>query len=390
MTNGKLFEHALRIVIIVVIVGAGFGIKKVLLGQKKDVSSDEHVDEVLSVRLAAVEHVNQQPVIRTSGNITAAQSVAVVPEVRGKVIWVKPDFASGVRLKKGTLIARIDARDIQAQLEQLNATKKAAELEIEIEKNRQDFAKTETKLLGELGTQTTALQKREPQLKAAQLRLQAAEAQIELANINLSRTEIRAPFDALVIDESIDLGQVVGGAPVATLIGAEAVHMRARLPVEVVRRLQSVDKASVEASVFYTSATDKIYQWPARFMLVEASLDPQLRSATARLEISKPFDHDAKPSLMPGSYADVEIRFGQKQDWHRIPKNALRGTGDKVWVIKDSRIEEVTVELGFVDSTYAYLDPSRQLDAVIAVAPKSAQKGTRVRDSGKTEAADDK
>ena len=71
---------------------------------------------------------------------------------------------------------------------------------------------------------------RKPQLKFAEIAVDAAKAGLERAELALSRTVIRAPFDCVVQQEQLEIGQVVGGSPVATLQGTEQFQVRISVP----------------------------------------------------------------------------------------------------------------------------------------------------------------
>ena len=71
---------------------------------------------------------------------------------------------------------------------------------------------------------------RKPQLRAAELAVTAAEADVAASKLALERTVIRAPFDGRVLQKRADVGQFVGnGTPLAQVYAIEALELR--LPV---------------------------------------------------------------------------------------------------------------------------------------------------------------
>jgi multidrug resistance efflux pump len=107
-------------------------------------------------------------------------------------------------------------------------------VELELEKGRGDVAQREWQILrSDSDANLAPLALRSPQLVAAKQSLAGAQANLKQAELALSRTHFTAPFNALVLDESIEVGQVVApGAPLATLIGTDRFWVSVSLPVD--------------------------------------------------------------------------------------------------------------------------------------------------------------
>src|SRR5690606_18073524 len=108
------------------------------------------------------------------------------------------------------------AREQQSQV-------RKAESDLKLEHGRQEIAKQEWELIGDGRPASEAdLPLRKPQLDSAKWNLDAAESSLKRARLNLSRTSIRAPMDAVVVSEQVERGQVVApGFQIGSLMGVE-------------------------------------------------------------------------------------------------------------------------------------------------------------------------
>lgn len=291
--------------------------------------------------------------IQASGTVQASTRIDVVPQVAGKVVATAPGLTPGLRLSKGDVLARLDDRDYVANVTQAEANVAAARLDLELEQGRGTQAAREWELLGQAPSGDLALRK--PQLAAAKARLAAAEAALTTARANLERTRLVAPWDAIVLSESLDVGQYVApGAPVAALMGTDRFRVRLAVPV---RNLPFVHVPTEEGAhgsevVLHQNLGDGGTLETRGFVLrMLGELDAETRTAGVLVAVDDPLDvAEGTLPILPGAYVDADILGREIEGVYRVPRVAVV-EGTKVW------IADAENRLATRDITVAWGDP---------------------------------
>ena len=339
-----------RFVVPVLIIGAGILCMGTLVSLRPSAKRSAPEASVPQVIVVPLEAKTVPATIAGSGVVTPAQQVRLLPEVSGRVVWQSDALIPGAHIQKGDLLARLDGRDYTTAVAQQERAVEAAKLELQLEQNRGKVAKREWGLLGDTKQQDASLALREPHLRTAQKSLLAAEAALSQAKANLGRTRITAPFNGVLLDENIDLGQVVGPtAAVATLVGTDTLRVQVSLPVE---KLAGIDfprpgrpvgsAARIEQTL---GAGQQVVREGAVIQLM-GQLDPQTRTAQVLVEIPDPFEGDGIP-LLPGAWVNVTVDGKALSDTWTVPRASLV-KGQYVWVVdQENGLHRRTVQVGW-------------------------------------------
>lgn len=303
----------------------------------------------LKVEILEVTPAVQQSKIYTSGVVQPSQQINLVPQVSGRIVFVADGLQAGRRFSKGEMIAKIEPADYQLMVRQEKARVEQAKLNLKLEEERQATAQREWELLGNEGA-TPELTSRRPHLELMQVSLDAANAALERAELNLFRTTMYAPFNAIVKQEQLDIGQVVGGSPVGILQGTDSFFVRASIPIS---RLPEIDipegtEDGSEVSIHFSPSDRFSLVKQGRISRLEGELDPQARTANVLIEIDDPLDGDEMPLLL-SSYVNVEIIGKTYENATRIPSSSLLD-GEYVLIAdKDNKLARKNVEVGWND-----------------------------------------
>lgn len=323
------------------------------------------------------------------GPVIPSKDVTIHPEVSGRIVEMHPELQPGGIIREGELLVRIDASDYEIALAQAKNAVAEAQADYEVERGRRMVAEREWELFGKDlpdAEKAQGLALREPQLRQAEARIATAKSAVELAELNLSRTEIRAPFDALVMEEDAEIGQQASpGTAIAQLAGTGTFWVQAALPVA---RLGAVLEASDTAdAVLLHPETPGATTAPAEGKLVRAlgSVDPEGRMAQILVEVADPLRLGAEPDadhppLILDTYVRAELDAGTLQDVVTLQRKALRENRE-VWVVEAGdtlRVREITI-VWQQGETVAVLDVFEPEDRVVVSPVSDLSPGMTVR-----------
>jgi len=264
--------------------------------------------------------------------------------VGGQVVRIHQALVPGGFIQQGEELIGIDPSDYRLDLEEQESALEEASFEKAVEEGRQVVARREWGLLQTnlaSGEVNQSLVLREPHLRRTEARLRAASNEIARAELALERTSVTAPFNAMVLEESVELGQLVeAGADIAILVGTDEFWVQAALPVADLSRIRlpGHDPAGAAARVILDSGDAQSISWTGRVVRLLSDLEPTGRMARVLIQVEDPLGlgSDArKLPLLLGSYARVEIDAGLLEDILVIPRIALR-EGDRVWVVDEN------------------------------------------------------
>ena len=291
------------------------------------------------------------------GTVVPAKRVVLQPEVNGRIVAQSHQLQPGGLFKTGDVILRIDPRDYETAVKRQEAAVEQARIEVEIEKGRQVIAEREWKLLEEdisLDGVSQDLALRKPQQKNARVALEAAESTLEQAKLQLERTTVYAPFNAVTQEEFVDEGQLVNPqTQLATLIGTDRFWVQVSVPVDRLQWMAFSNAGKDEAAkvrVVQEVSADTRIELPGRLLRLLGDLDPVGRMARVLVEIEEPLGLKDKKNpdrlpLMLGAYVRVEIEGRRAEEVFRVPRTAIR-EGDQVWIAnEEDRLEVRPVEV---------------------------------------------
>ncbi len=326
----------------VLILAAGVGTMAFLIHSRPKAATRPRKPGAVPVDVIRVYPLDRPVSVDAMGVVMAARTVRVQPQVAGRVMWVSPALVPGGRLQKGEVLVRIDDRDYRAAVIQRRAALQKAKYELLAEQARGEVAKREWSMMrSKVRTSPAgrALALRKPQLAAARAAVQSAQSALKVAQLNLERTVLRAPFDAIVTDKRVDTGQVVGpGAVLATVVDTTHFWVRATVAVDELSWFALPDaqaKGGASAEVVQILADGRRFVRKGRVIRLLGDLEPKGRLARVLIEVQQPLKTgDGLPAvpLLIGNYVHVRIRGRLLKQVYTLPRRALRDH-DTVYVV---------------------------------------------------------
>lgn len=329
------------LVILVALLGATV---LVLTSPQVEPNSPEPLAPTVRVREAAPQAV--QLLVHSQGTVAPNQITALIPEVAGRVVWISPTLVNGGYFRQGDVLLRLDDKDLRSALQRAQAAVARAEAEYDHARyEHQRMLSLEQRKLASRSQMENAL--KESRVKEAARH--DARANLDQAQRDLQRTEVRAPFDGLVQSESVDVGQLVGrNSAVATLYAVDQVEVRLpiadrqlaflNLPVGQRGALPEGRQPAVRLSADYAGRT---LSWAGRIVRTEAEIDVASRmvNVVARVEAGS---HADLPAV--GLFVEAEIEGLLVDDIVVMPRNALRN-GNRVLIVDaDNRLRFRDIE----------------------------------------------
>ena len=341
---------------ILIVALAGLG-AQILIASRPSVPQASREDQATFVEVLTAHVQDIRAVMTAYGTVHAHQQISVQAEVSGLVVQQNPDLVKGGLLPKGVTMIHIDARDYKVIVDEKRAALAKAEFELTVELGNQAIARREWNLLRPTTRALSDLSKqlalRHPHLQEKRLALQAAKSRLAKARLDVDRTILKAPFNALVLSESVDIGQLVNTQhTVATLVGTDECRVQVSVPIH-----------QLPWIVFPGSGT----QLGSRVRLIRDMNDgepvvrhgrvvEQLGDVTSNghmaqvsIAISDPLDlqqpHRLRRPLLLGEYVRVTIDGPLLHDVIALPRETIH-EGNRVWVKNaDNQLEVRPVEI---------------------------------------------
>lgn len=301
-------------------------------------------------------------VVDGQGNVMPKRTTNLVAQVSGRVVEMSDTFVNGGFFEKGEILLKIDPADYQVALQSAQAQLAQAKASLAEESARAQVAREEWESL-QMG-EIPALGIREPQVAAAVANVQSAEAGVSRARRDLERTEIKAPFDGLLQNKTVDLGQYVSmNSQIGTLMGTEVAEIRVPLSDRDLAYVNLPDGNSDPSQYPMVEVASNIagetQRWLGRLVRSEGILDSNSRVIYGVVQIDDPYNLEAQTHPTPlrfGRFVQLNIEGSEAKGVYEVPRYALTTTG-KLWIVTDERrLESRDVEVLRADDNTLYIN----------------------------------
>jgi RND family efflux transporter MFP subunit len=337
-------------IVILLIFGFGGCVGFMLLWTGPETVPEEKNESAKIVQTIPLVPRTRSVAVIASGSVIPSRKVIIKPQVTGQVIWQSESITIGGHVKAGEELIRIDPKDYELALAEVQSNFEQARFEREVESGRQVIAKREwTELQSELDTEEVnkSLVLREPHLRRAEALMEKARNDIEIAELQLSRTVITVPFNAMVIEESVEVGQLLNlGSDICELVGTDEFWIQVTLPFSQLKWVQFPEEGQpgAAAQVILDMGDGESVTWKGRVIRLLSDLDPLGRMARLVVSVTDPLNlrrkSGSKLPLLLGSFVEVKIDAGELEDTLTIPRAALR-EGNRIWVVGDDHVLKI-------------------------------------------------
>ncbi len=281
----------------------------------------------LRVSAVLVEPAVFAETLNSTGTLLAEEAVELQAETNGKVVAIH--FVEGARVHKGDLLVKLNDAD-------LTATRARA-------RYRKELATLRERRIAQLLKQGVA---RQEEYDTALNELHVQDAEIELTEAQIAKTEIRAPFDGVVGLRYVSEGSYVNAATrIATLQRLDRLKVDFSIPEKYAMRIRTGSPIA-----FAIAGADRKFQGQVY------AIDPRIDAAT-RTVLIRAICPNPAARMLPGAFASVEITLTQLSDALLIPAVAVvPGLHEKnVFIVRDGKAESRAVQTGTRTQTTVHI-----------------------------------
>jgi len=343
-----------------------------LVSSKTEREKPALTEKVWQIDVLTARQQSISPSVTLYGRIESPEQLKAAAPGGGIVEQVS--VRNGARVSRGQSLLRLDRRDFEASLLQAEADlrdidNQIAELKIRHQSNQSSLA-TERELLAladdeverlvklkkqnlsadtalnsarsELGRRKLEVTARELEVESYPAKLQIlmarrdrGKAELDQARLAMTRSEIQAPFDAIISDVAVSAGDRVSlGQVLISLFPLDNLEIRAHLPINYVK---SVQRAIAEGQQLDASVSSRAYL--GRFPLVRLAGEAEATGIDAYFAIN-----DNAEQLRPGELLQLSLQLPVEDGVFAVPYQAIYGNS-RLYRVVENRLEALDVVL---------------------------------------------
>lgn len=274
--------------------------------------------QLLNVSGFLIKSSRMSEFINSSGTLRPDEEVEMSFETSGKIVNI--NFTEGTKVKKGSLLAKINDRPLQAQLQKLKAQKKLIEEQEFRQRSLLDRDAISRESYDQIVTQ-----------------IQTTQADINLILARIAETELRAPFDGTIGLRYLSEGSyATPSTKIARLIKLSPLKLEFSIP----------ERYADEVNIGFP-VTFKIVGSNSVFQAKVYAVDPKVELNT-RTIVLRAIYPNANEELKPGRFAEVTLLLSQIDNTIAIPTEALipEMEGETVYIYRKGKALNVKVGTG--------------------------------------------
>jgi RND family efflux transporter MFP subunit len=315
------------------------------------------------------------------GTLEGYVNAQISPQVSGYLI--RQDYKEGAFVRKGQLLFEVDPRPFQAVLDQAKGQLAQAEAQMaNAELNvKRDIPEAEAHAIpqSQLDTDTQAL-------RALKASVEADQAAVEQASINLGYTKVVSLIDGIAGINTVQVGNLVGPSTVLTAV-SQVSPIKVYFPISEQEYLRMADGGGPGSLDFITHASriplqltladGSAYPHPGRIIFA----DRQVNTQTGTIQIVGEFPN-SKNLLRPGQYARIQAPSGEIEGALLVPQAAVnqqQGTYQVTVIGADNRARLRTVVVGpKVGTLWVITSGLKPGERVVAIGAEKTKEGQPV------------
>lgn len=348
--KGRAFK-----VLPVLLLIAGVGAAWLLMKNSPRVDKVKIEPKARLVNVETAAFSSYQPVIEVSGEVKAARSLTLYPRVGGRVQSLESDLLPGELVAQGDILLKLDPADYQLTVREKQSALAKAEAQLLQEKGQQAIARREYELMGQkLSADDEAFVLRKPELAIARSAVDSATVQLQQAQLNLERTQVKVPFNSRILSRNIEPGSEVStGTALLELVSTDEFWLEVSVPVSQLDWIVFPEDEAQGSQVKITSNT----AWninssrSGEVLSLLPRLEESTRMARVIISIDDPMalkpENNGLPKVLVGDFLQAGISGHELDNVILVSREWLHGD-NKIWLMNDmDQLEIRQVEVLF-------------------------------------------
>ncbi|MEZ4331271.1 MAG: efflux RND transporter periplasmic adaptor subunit [Myxococcota bacterium] len=313
--------------------------------------------DLVEVRVVEVARGRVESTVTNSkaGTVEARRRSRIAAEIGGRVVEIR--HREGAHVKAGEPLVLLAQESLRARVDQAKEGVPVAASRLEDACLRRDRSQRELARIRRLAEENVVSEDRLDALQyafdsarvaceAAGAELAQARANLAAARAELEKTVIEAPFDGVVAEVNVEVGEWVTPSP-PLLTAPAVIDLIDPSSIYVSAPMDEVDAGAIRTGLPVKVSVDS---HPGQIFAGHVArvapyvLDVEAENRTLEIEVSLD-DRAVAESLLPGTSADAEVVLEARDDVVRVPTSALL-RAEKVLVLEEGKLVERPVELG--------------------------------------------
>jgi RND family efflux transporter MFP subunit len=359
----NFFKFMLPVLLIatsIIVVAASVAYKKSQRPERKPETS-----QAVLVDIIVAETTSVNLTVNSQGTVRPRTETSLMAEVSGKVVSVSTDFIAGGFFREGEVLLQIDPSDYQAGLKRAQAALASRKAKLADETARSEQALKDWQNMGKQG-KPSDLGLRIPQMADARANVSAAEADVEKARRDLERTQITVPYDGLVRQKAVDIGQFVSpGTRLGVTFAIDTAEVRLPLTSTDLSFLDlpsgttstNENKSFPSVTLSAQAAGDR-KQWQASIIRTEGVVDESSQVVYAVAQVVDPYavlGQSHQNELKIGTFVHAEIQGLPVENMVVLPRYVLQADHTVFVVNEQNKLEILPVEVLRAEAKKVYI-----------------------------------
>ncbi len=349
----------IKIILPLLFIAAGAAGWSYFKSKKPEIKRKPPQQQIIAVKTIVMEPGNYPTWIHAMGTVMPEKQIILQSRIAGEVISVSKKLVQGSVMKKGEMLLKLDDSDYKIEIQKARSALDKALASLALEKGSQLIALEELKLINMASSsevKATDLALRKPQLVQANAEVARASADFDKAMLNLSRTKIYLPFNALILEKHVDIGSLVTAqGMLATIVDVDTYKIEALVPQDRLAALLDMNQIFNTDAIINSNYSNQT--WQGKVVRTTGKVNSKSRMAGVIILVLDPLslkNEKNRQQLLLDDHVKIKIRGPVLENVFSLPRSVVRDE-NRVWVYNSGKLEIKKIEPLWKDQRVVYV-----------------------------------